>query len=355
MAVKIREMKPTDRSRWDCYVAAHTGGTFCHRAGWKTVVEKGAGQVCPFLLAEKNNEIVGVLPLSLRGSWLFGKALVSTLFTVYGGPLADDTEIYAALDEAAWALAISNGIDVLEYRSIEARHEACARPKRPDNSSWTIQKGQSATFQKSLKSNEVDILLDIPRKQRAVVRKSLKNGLRCVWDKNIDVFYGLYAESVRNLGTPVFPKKLFRELLVQFGDDVEIQVVYASDGKALASLLSFYDETKVLPYYAGGGIDARKYGAHDFMYFNLMLKAASMGKTTFDFGRSKIGSGPYQFKKNWGFEPVSLEYEYRVADGAVVSDLNASSGKFETLVKVWKKLPLPLANFIGPYFSRHLG
>jgi len=355
MDLIIREMKQADAPGWDKYVAAHPEGTFCHRAGWARAVQNGAGQRCCCLLAEKGGEIVGVLPLSFRNSSLFGKALISTMFAVYGGPLADDTNIYAALDDAGWKLATDMGAEILEYRSIKARHNNQSGTGPQQGATWAVTEGHAATFRKPLKSTEEEVLLDIPRKQRAVVRKSLKTGLRCAWDKDIDTFYKLYAESVRNLGTPVFPKKIFSEFVDQFGDDVEIQVIYAPDGKAVASLMSFYDETSVLPYYAGGSIDARRYGAHDFMYYHLMLRAASLGKTVFDFGRSKVGTGAYKFKKNWGFEATPLNYEYRLLAGAPIPDLNPTSAKYNFMVKMWKKLPLPVANFVGPYIARHLG
>jgi len=347
MVVAVRRMGTADKARWDNYVAAHSHGTFCHRAGWEAVIEKGAKQTCHYLLAEQGGAIVGILPLSERRSFLFGNALVSTMFAVYGGPLVSNAGAAEALDNAAWEIAQSNGVGSLEYRTISAAQE--------NNADWHTEQNVAATFRKPLKQSEEEILLDIPRKQRAVVRKSLKNGLKCSWDKDINTFYALYAESVRNLGTPVFPKRLFSAFVEEFGEDVEVQVIYTPDGVAVASLMSFYYQEWVLPYYAGGIPDARKYGAHDFMYYQLMVRAAGKGKTGFDFGRSKSGSGPYKFKKNWGFNPIPLEYQTRLAPGAEKPDLNPASAKFELMVKLWKKLPLPVANLIGPCIARHLG
>ena len=346
MLITVREIAVADEAAWDNFVKNHPDGTFCHRAGWRTVVENGAKHRCIYFLAERDGAIVGVLPLVYRKSRLFGNALISSMFAVYGGPLAVDDGVYRALDEAAWDKAVSLGAATLEYRTAHARNH--------DLVSWLIDE-KSATFRKVLKATEEDILLDIPRKQRAVVRKALKAGLTCVWDRDIDTFYSLYAESVRNLGTPVFPKRLFTEFLEVFGDDVDVQIVYTAKGEAVAGLMSFYHGDWVLPYYAGGTRQAREYGAHDFMYYELMLRAVARGTKGFDFGRSKVGSGPYRFKKNWGFEPTSLQYQIRVAPGAEQNDLSPTNKKFEFLVKTWKKLPLPVANFIGPLISRHLG
>ncbi|MBV1901597.1 MAG: FemAB family PEP-CTERM system-associated protein [Kordiimonadaceae bacterium] len=347
MPIKVCEVGKSDYAAWDIYVRAHIEGTFCHLSGWKTVVERGAGHSCPFFVAKEGDKIVGVLPLTFRKSRLFGNALISSMFAVYGGVLADSSEAHTLLEEAAWHYAQSNGLDIVSYRTIKSGHA--------EDIGWAVDTDSAATFIKPLKETPEDILLDIPRKQRAVVRKTLKNGLQSVWGTDVGAFYKLYAESVRNLGTPVFPKRLFEELLAVFGDAVEIQLVKTEEGHPIASLMSFYFKDTVLPYYAGGSPLARKFGAHDFMYYDLMLRAAEKGKTVFDFGRSKSGSGPYKFKKNWGFEPLPLEYQHQVAPGAAIANLSPTNKKFSLMVDVWKKLPLPLANLLGPPIARHLG
>lgn len=347
MAITVRKIGASDFEAWDRYVFAHEAGTFCHLAGWKSVVEQGAQQDCPYLVAEQDGDVVGVLPLTLRRSRLFGDALISSMFAVYGGALATNDKAYEALDAAAWRIAQGAGLQTISYKTVNARHKGEA--------GWSVDATTAATFKKPLKKTADEILVDIPRKQRAVVRKSLQNGLVCRWEKDLETFYALYAVSVRNLGTPVFPKAMFQAFLTVFEDLVEIQNIYAPSGKPVASLMSFYHGDEVLPYYAGGDVDARQYGAHDFMYYQLMLRAAKKGKKVFDFGRSKTGSGPYKFKKNWGFEPTPLEYEYRLENNAAVPDLSPTNRKFELMVKMWKRLPLKLANTIGPPIARHLG
>jgi len=340
-------MEATDVDAWDSFVAAHPGGTFCHRAGWKSVQEKGAGHESPFLLAEQEGHIAGVMPLTLRNSLVFGRAAISSMFGVYGGALAYDDAIYQALEDEAWSRAKAWGADVLECRTVKARHAGV--------DGWQVPQPKAATFRKALADDEDGLLGAVPRKQRAVVRKALAGGLSSDWSWDLDTFYALYARSVHGLGTPVFPKKIFEVMADVFAPDIDIQIVRDQTGRAVASLMSFYDADTVLPYYAGSGAGAREAKAHDYMYFDLMKRARARGKTMFDFGRSKIGSGPYFFKKNWGLEPTPLEYEYRVADGADVPDLSPTSGKYALMVKVWKRLPLWLANRLGPPVARHLG
>lgn len=347
MAIFVREINQADFQAWDEYVRHHSDGTFCHLSGWKTVVEVGAGHRCPYLIAEEDGKVVGILPLTLRKSYLFGAALISSMFAVYGGVLASDERTHRALENAAWEMGQELGLRSVSYKTIIARHK--------EMEGWSVEQNVAATFHKKLGGDADAILLGIPRKQRAVVRKSLQNGLTCSWERDLKAFYSLYAESVRNLGTPVFPRKLFSTLLDVFGDDVEVQIIRSPSGEAIASLMSFYFNNNVLPYYAGGKSAARTFGAHDFMYYQLMVRAVEKGKRVFDFGRSKVGSGPYKFKKNWGFDPIPLEYEYQVMEGCQLADLSPTNKKFELMVQIWKKLPLGVANILGPSIARHLG
>lgn len=348
MTVKVRQLNDANSIAWDTFVASHPEGTFCHKAGWKRVVEQGARHHCPFLIAEQDGAVVGVMPLTIRKSVLFGTLAVSSMFGVYGGPLAYDTGSYEALEEEAWRLALDAGAEVLEYRTKKARHDGDA--------DWYVERNKSATFIREIVGKaEQDILLEIPRKQRAVVRKSLKNNLISDWNGSIKEFYFLYARSVRGLGTPVFPRRLFEAFVDVFGSDVSIQIVREATGNPVAGLMSFYTTDTVLPYYAGTGAGARELGAHDFMYFELMQRAVATGRKYFDFGRSKVGSGPYKFKKNWGFEPTLLEYQYRRAEGATIPDISPQNKKYQMMIAVWKRMPLPIANFLGPPISRHLG
>ncbi|WP_417451682.1 FemAB family XrtA/PEP-CTERM system-associated protein [Kordiimonas sp.] len=348
MAVTVSRLERSTTATWDRYVAQHAQGTFCHLSGWKFAVEAGAGHDCPFLMAEEAGEVVGVMPLTIRRSMLFGTSAISNMFGVYGGSVTSHGEARQALDTAAWKLAGQAGAKVLESRT--------QKPQHSGEPGWVSAGAKAATFIREIPAGEGDeVLLSVPRKQRAVVRKSLGRGLRCDWSPRLRDVYNLYAVSVHQLGTPVFPFALFEALATEFPDNHICQLIRAPDGTAVASLFSFYDHETILPYYAGGSPAARGYGAHDFMYYQLMLWARDQGLKYYDFGRSKIGTGPYSFKKNWGFEPTLLEYEHRLADGALAPDLSPQNKKFAVMSKVWKKLPLGVANRLGPVIARHLG
>ena len=168
-------------------------------------------------------------------------------------------------------------------------------------------------------------------------------------------FFEVYAESVRNLGSPVFPKRYFRALLEAFPEESDITTVL-HEGQPVASVLSFHFKQEVLPYYGGGTREARGLAAADVMYWEVMRRAAQdRGATRFDFGRSKADTGAFAFKKNWGFEPEQLHYCYRLAAGAKVPDNNPNNPKYRYFISAWKRLPLPVANVIGPHLVRGLG
>ncbi len=346
MGVQVSLLQTSERAEWDAFVNAHQQGTFCHLSGWKTVIEQGAGQHCPYLVAKQDGVIAGVLPLTVKKHLVFGKALISNMFCVYGGALAADNTVAVSLYERAWNFAQNHQLPVLELRADV--------PESVKDANWNTATG-SATFTKQLATTDDEQLLAIPRKQRAVVRKSLKNNLTTNWVGDVDTFYDLYARSVLALGTPVFPKKLFAALVSVFGDAVQVQLTLGPNGQSVASLMSFYFNQTVMPYYAGGSALVRQLGAHDYMYYNLMLHARERGCSTFDFGRSKVDSGPYKFKKNWGFEPTPLYYCSRLAPGAEQPNLSQQSGPFAAMSKVWKKLPLGVSKILGPPLARHLG
>lgn len=328
---------------WNDFVHAHPAGTAFHLTAWGQAIEKSFGHRCHYLAARAGTTLVGVLPLIHVRSRLFGNALISNAFAVYGGPLTMSPDADAVLDAAAWAVAERVGVKVLEYRSIER--------VRPD---WVAKTDLYATFRRALSTSSDDNLKAIPRKQRAEVRKSLDLGLHVDVDRNVDRHFAVYAESVRNLGTPVFPRRLFQNLLECYGNDANILTV-SQKGAPLSSVLSLYYKGEVIPYYGGGTQAAREARANDHMYWMLMEHAISRGCTSFDFGRSKMGTGAYAFKKNWGFEPTPMTYEFRLAPGTEMPNVNPLNPKYRAMVALWQKLPLPIANTLGPFISGALG
>lgn len=319
------------------------GGSVFHRPAWLLAVEIGTGQHATGIVAEKDSQITGWLPLTLVHSPLFGRALASSGFAVEGGVLGADIATGEALCLAAQELALRTCC-----ASIEARGGAVP-------ADWNVTTDSHCGFVIPLAEDDDTQLTAIPRKQRAEVRKGLKADLEITVGTSEDdrvAHYAVYAESVRNLGTPVFPRSLFDAVLDTLDADI---LTVRRHGQPVASVLSLYHNAAVLPYWGGGSWDARALRANDRMYFELMRHARQRGCERFDFGRSKTGSGAYSFKKNWGFAPEPLAYASWTAPGHTARDIDPNSEQHQARIALWKKLPTALTNRVGPWIARGLG
>ncbi len=348
LTVRLADLNdPIDRARIGAYVHEHRDGTPFHLPAWCTAVAAGCGQRAHYLVAERDIAgIVGLMPLTELHSPLFGRVLASSGFGVGGGILADKPEVVRALADECWKLA-----ERLSCPSVEVRGGPQPGPQ------WSVDDTHYLGFARDLAEDDEAELLAIPRKQRAEVRKSLDCPLAISVGQDasdVAAHYAVYAESVRNLGTPVFPRALFGAVLHAFGNAADVLIVRC-DNEPVAGVLSLYWRGTVYPYWGGGTTQARRLRANDRMYFELMRHARARGCTRFDFGRSKVGTGAAAFKKNWGFEPQPLTYYDRVADGASIRDANPLNPKYRLQVALWQKLPLAIANQVGPLIARGLG
>lgn len=346
----VREVDLDDQdecARLERFVADHSAGTPFHRPAWIKAVARGTGNQALALILEQADEITAYLPLNLAHSPIFGRALVSSGFAVGGGILAGGSHDSAVLLQALEETALRHSCLAAELRG---GIPPLGQP------GWRVKSNSHCGFAAELAVDDEAQLNWIPRKQRAEVRKGLAGDLTVSVARSEQAqqeHYEVYAESVRNLGTPVFPKQLFAEVLAAFGDDADILTVHHG-GKAVASVLSLYHNGAVMPYWGGGTFAARRLRANDRMYYELMLHARRRGCTVFDFGRSKTESGPYHFKRNWGFEPKPLSYSEWTAPGARPRDVDPTSANNSAKVELWKRLPLPVANLIGPHIARGL-
>jgi len=340
--VRVRVLEPADAPRWDAFVERCPRATFFHLSAWTGTVERVLGHRAHCFLAEDAGGVIrGVLPLAHVSSRLFGNSLISAPFAVYGGIAAETPAAAAALEAAARGLADELQVDWFEFRHRDARD--------------TEAHGSDlyVTFRKPIPGDEEANLKAIPRKQRAMVRKGIQAGLESRIDADVDTFYAQYSESVRNLGTPVLPKRWYAALAEAFGERCEVLTVM-HEGAPVSSVLSFYFRDEVLPYYGGGGPQARALKANDYMYYALMNHAHGRGARLFDYGRSKQGAGSYAFKKNWGFEPEPLHYEYHLVRATDPPAINPNNPKFKLAISVWQRLPLAVTQMLGPMVARYL-
>ena len=339
----VRPYREADKQHWERFVFACAEATFFHRIGWREILETVFKHRTHYLIACRGEQIVGVLPLAQVKSLLFGHALVSLPFAVYGGVAVIDPEAAGALHQAAASLGRELGVQHLELRN-----RVALEPGWPHQDLYV-------TFRKTLLPEVEANMLAIPRKQRAVVRKGIQRNLRSEIDANTDRFFALYADNQHRHGTPPHSARYFKALRRVFGDDCEVLTVVTAEGKSVSGVLSFYFRDEVLPYYAGDVVEARETSANDFKYWELMRRACNRGVKVFDYGRSKLETGSFDFKRNWGFEPAPLHYEYQLFKRDTVPQNNPANPKYRAAIDLWRRLPRNVVNAIGPVLARHLG
>jgi FemAB-related protein (PEP-CTERM system-associated) len=329
-------------SEWDRFALTQDNATFFHQSRWTDAVAAAFGHRVYRLAALIDGKPAAILPLVEIRSLLFGRALISTGFAVAGGPLGTDAAAAHALLGHAQALGRERGAGYIELRDGLTPGEG-----------WLSRDDLYAGFARPIALDEQACLKQIPRKQRAVVRHALAERLTATVDRDVETFFALYARTMRNHGTPAFPKHYFRALIELFPESCDILTVW--DGPtALNSVLSFYFRNRVLPYYTGSRSEARDKGSNDLMYWHLMRHAVTRGYRIFDFGRSKIGTGPFAFKRHWGFEPRPIAHWYRLLGRDTLPNVSPANPRYAALIALWRRLPLPLANMLSRPISRNL-
>jgi len=324
---------------WNQFVVNNSNATFFHLAQWKNVLQRAFRAEPFYLYAHNKDKLTGILPLALVYRPLFGEVLISTPFCVYGGAVSDDPDTVLYLENAAMELARQHKVKYLELRYIN--------PTRHD---WPVNTDYYK-FGKPLSSDNEENFRSIPKRRRAEIRKSMSEKFECESDKGINRFFEIYARSLRDIGTPVYPRRYFEILYDVFNEEIEILVI-SKNNRDICSLLSFYFGNQVHLYYIGGLPAARSLRAYDFVIWEQMKRACNRGMNYFDLGRSIIGTGSYASKKTWGIDPVPLNYQYYLVRAKEMPRINPLNPRYRPFIRVWKRLPLPVANYIGPVFSR---
>ncbi len=321
--------------RWDAFVASTPGSTFFHRVGWAAILEEVFGFRVHYLQALRGDQLVGILPLAEVRSRLFGHSFRSLPLASAAGVLAIDAEAASALIQEAARIAESSGAAYVEIRHEQAQAGLPSQLLYVD-------------FRMPLPEVMDERMLVIPQKRRNMVRKAIKQGLSAVRDDSVEKFFPVFAENARDHGTPTLPQRLFDLIVAKFGADVGILSVADAAGRRVSSIMCFFHRGVVIAHFAGESAVAKRLAANDLKYWEVMKWARERGCTEFDIGRSKQGTGSFEFKRLWGFTPYQLHYEYVLLQGQGVPQLNPTNPKYRIAVDAWKRMPLVVANWLGP-------
>lgn len=330
-----------EESQWDEFVYAHPDATPFHLTAWKNSIVNTFGFEPFYLVAFSQAQIRGILPLFLVKNPIVRKCLISSPFAVYGGVLGDSQEVRDAFHHAVRELGEKLGVQYVELRNW-----------KQDQILGFSSVPRYVTFLQEVGPDEDQILAAIPRKTRAMVRKSLTSNLESRVTRELGAFEDLYSRNLRRLGTPAFPKQHFKELLAQFKEQCDIREV-VKDGRVIAAVMTFYFRDRMVPYYGASNPEFNSLGPNNFMYFDLMRWGGQQGYRLFDFGRSKRGvPGSYDFKAHWGMAEEVLPYEILPVRRTDVPNFSPANPKFSAAIRVWQKVPLPLTRWVGPSIVR---
>jgi FemAB-related protein (PEP-CTERM system-associated) len=339
----VQPIDDAGRVEWDAYVASAPHQKLYHLYAWRDVIRTAFGGETHYLAAYRHGRIVGVLPLGRLNSKLFGNFLVSLPYFNYGGVLADD----AAASQSLWSAAVELA-GRLKCSHFELRHDDQLFPDiavRTDKVTMLLPlPGSSEALNKQL-SSKLRSQIKRPTREGAIGESG---GIEL-----LDDFYAVFAQNMRDLGTPVYAPGLFANILRQFPDKARLFVVRVAGKPVAAAFIIGHAELMEIPW-ASSLREANHLSVNMLLYWEVLKWSADNGYRWFDFGRSTVDAGTFKFKKQWGAEPKQLYWHYWMKDGGGPPKINPSNPKYALLIAAWQRLPLFVANWIGPKLIKHL-
>lgn len=332
------------KGEWDRYVEAHPEASGYHFLRWREVIERSFGHRTYYLAAqERNGELRGALPLVYMKSGMFGKFLVSLPFLNYGGVISSDS--YAAEALISEASYILKG---LSANHVELRH----LNKMPGR---LAARQHKVTMILSLAENPEKQWAAFDAKLRNQIRKGVKSGLQFRVGKGeyVNAFYAVFARNMRDLGTPVYCRQFFHNIVAAFPDNVRIFLVTQGEQVVAGGVAFWHKETLEIPW-ASSLREYRSLCPNNILYWEAIKYAIENGFKRFDFGRSTVGEGTYKFKEQWGAKPIPMHWQYLMRENRPLPELSPSNPKFQLAIRIWQRLPLPVANLLGPPIVRNI-
>jgi len=339
--VRISVCTDTGAGSWDAYLATDAGGSFYHRYAWKGINERNFGHETFFLVAQRAEQVVGVFPLVLVSSRLFGRILCSMPFVNYGGPCSQDPEAMSLLLDEMVALVTRLRADYAEIRTLAPLTRDL--PAALHKVSMTL----------ALEPDPETLWNAFTSKHRTNIRRVYKDGLHVVSGHAdlLDTFYGVLAESWRQHGTPIYRKRYFADILAAFPSETRIFVAYQDKTPVAAAFNGYYRDT-VEGMWAGTDNRYRHLQSSYVLYWEMIKHACENGFRHYHLGRSTTESGGESFKKKWNAGSRQLYWNYHMPAGQPIPQLNVDNPRFRLAIELWRRLPTRLTTLIGPPVAR---
>jgi len=333
-----------DEADWEQFVESHLEASQYHALAWGGLIHRVFGHMPYYLMArDQEGQVRGVLPLIYMKSPLFGRFLTSMPFLNYGGVLCESADARDALLNAAAEVA----------RGLEATHIEL-RQAAPLEIGWPV-RSHKVSMRLELPQRYDDLLKAFPSKLRSQVRRGEKEGMtsRHGGLELLDDFYQVFARNMRDLGTPVYGKGFFKDILLTFSKEARICAAYLADRPVAAGFVIGFRQTLEIPWASSDRRYARF--APNMALYNAALRyACTEGYREFDFGRSTINSGTYRFKEQWGAKPLALYWYYWLSKETKLPELNPQNPKYQLAIRMWQQLPVPVTKFVGPAIVKYL-
>ncbi len=341
---EVSRATDAQRTDWDQFVDSSEHAESYHPYEWRKVFERVFAHNCIYLIArDTTGNVNGILPLVQLKSRLFGNFLVSIPCFNYCGTLTSNDNVRQALISEAWRVAESVGAS-----HVELRHRAGVTLDLPF-------RDDKVSMQLALPDSSDELWREFTSKLRAQIRRPSKDG--AVADEGgielLDEFYAVFSRNMRDLGTPVYPKDLFREMCESFPETTRIFIVRI-DGKSCAAGITYGFRDRLEIPSASALREYNRSSVNMLLYWTVLKFAIREGYKLFDFGRSTVNAGTYKFKKQWGALPDQLHWHYCLRPGESMPSLNPQNSKYQLATKIWQRLPLCVANLVGPRIVRNL-
>jgi serine/alanine adding enzyme len=328
--------------RWDQLCRERSEVSPSRRLEWLAILHEGLGHR-PLLLDERDGDsTLGMLPLVFMQSALFGKFLVGLPYLNVGGIMAADSEVACRLIDRAIQLA-----DELDVKYLELRHE-----QRHPHPAFNHELTEKVHMRLNLPPTSEELWREFTPKVRNQIRKAEKEGISIAWGKSdlLDEFYSVFSRNMRDLGTPVFSRRLFASILAHFGEAAEICAAQFNGQTVAAAVLIHGRGLSEVPS-ASSLRRMNHLNGNMLMYWHLLQRTITRGQKAFDFGRSSAGSHTYRFKAQWGATPHPAVWQYYVRQGSV-GEMRPNNPKNQRRIAVWKRLPVWLTRLVGPSIVR---
>ena len=346
----IRLATNRDQDKWDEYVLSHPDASPYHLFAWKRAVEDAYKHKGIYLMADDDGVLKGVLPLVYLKPLLLTGQLVSLPFCDLGGVLSESKEIGELLISEAVSLVKKLKAKCIEFRNNTPTHETQVNGlqimTQSHKVSMILELGKSS-----------DLLWDsFKSKLRSQIRKAEKNGLQFIWGNKdqMNDFYQLFCQNMRDLGSPVHSKEWFNMIIWHYDHNAKLGLVYY-DNKPIGGGIILVAGKKVCVSWASTLREHNKLSPNMLLYWNFLKYSADNGYNKFDFGRSTPDEGTYKFKLQWGSEPKPLYWDNMTINGRKTKQVTTqTSSKREKVEQLWQKLPLPVANYLGPSIRKYI-